>query len=536
MYYLGDFLAGSTVRGMWNTNAVAGESITRATNGTIKIYKDNSTTERTSSNGITDTEDFDSLTGVHHYAIDLSDNTDDGFYAAGHDYFVVLSGATIDGKAINSLLGVFSIENRNIKANVTQFGGTNLTASGGIPEVKVSSLAAAALASIWDALTSGMSTSGSIGKLISDNLDAQVSTRLPTSDITLTGGKVTVGTNDDKTGYALSGSGVSAVQSGLATSTEVMSVQNNTRCVRSVPHIIERPDSGTATYRVELCLYDEAGNMEAPDSAPTIALVNQAGDDLSSRLDSTTMSLVSTGKYRAIYTASDTDDLEQLNWAFTVVENSQTREYINQSLIVDTTAVDFTAADRTKLVAVYDDWADGGRLDNILDARASQSSVNSTPSNVWNYNGFIGPETIGASLQSAIASINTVYLDLVDGGRLDAILDGIKAKTDLISEIYHADVDLRIDDANSRDNYRVTWKKDGERIVSAITDPTIQVVKADESDLIAETAMTANVYTFTYQATGDERLTAGQSVEVVVTATINGGTRTFSAVVGRDSE
>lgn len=129
MYY-GDFAVNSIVRLMWNSNAVAGESITRATNGSIRIYKNNSTTERTSANGITDSEDFDTLTGVHHVNIDTSDNTDAGFYAAGNDYFVVLAAATIDGKTINAYLGSFSIENRNVKANVTQWNGStpnNLT-------------------------------------------------------------------------------------------------------------------------------------------------------------------------------------------------------------------------------------------------------------------------------------------------------------------------------------------------------------------------------------------------------------------------
>lgn len=134
-----------------------------------------------------------------------------------------------------------------------------------------------------------------------------------------------------------------------ASSTEVVAVQNNTRVVRVVPTIIERPDSGTATYRIELLLYDGAGGMEAPDSAPTIALVNQAGTDRSARLDSTTMALVSTGYYRAIYTASDTDALEQLVWTFSVVEGAATRLYGNGSVVVDTTAVDFTTDDRAML-------------------------------------------------------------------------------------------------------------------------------------------------------------------------------------------
>lgn len=170
-------------------------------------------------------------------------------------------------------------------------------------------------AGVWNALTSGLTTVGSIGKLLVDKL----------------GG----------------------VSGQVASQSEVTAIQNNTRVVRVVPEMIERPDSGTQTYRVELLLYDDTGNMEAPDSAPTIALVNQAGTDRSSRLDSTTMSLVATGRYRAIYTADAADALEQLVWTFSVIEGGATRVYGNQSLIVDTTAVDFTSADRTKLDALH---------------------------------------------------------------------------------------------------------------------------------------------------------------------------------------
>lgn len=105
MQYLGDFAEDATVRFGWNTNAIAGESITRATNGTVSVYKDGGTTQSTA--GITDTEDFDSLTGVHLCVIDTSA---DAFYVAGSEYMVVLSAATIDGKTINAVLAHFSIE------------------------------------------------------------------------------------------------------------------------------------------------------------------------------------------------------------------------------------------------------------------------------------------------------------------------------------------------------------------------------------------------------------------------------------------
>ncbi len=107
--YLGDFRTGKTIYSMWNSNAIAGGSITRATNGTISVYKDSSNTQSTT--GVTDTEDKDSLTGVHYVAIDTS--ADGTFYSAGSDFMVVLSAATIDGKTINAFLFQFSLENRS---------------------------------------------------------------------------------------------------------------------------------------------------------------------------------------------------------------------------------------------------------------------------------------------------------------------------------------------------------------------------------------------------------------------------------------
>ena len=111
--YFGDFEEGSTVNFKWNTVDQDGASIARGSPvGDIRIYKDDSATQRTSDAGITDTGDFDGITGVHHVEIDLSDNTDAGFYAAGHDYSVVFVGEDVDGQTVNAVVAHFSIENR----------------------------------------------------------------------------------------------------------------------------------------------------------------------------------------------------------------------------------------------------------------------------------------------------------------------------------------------------------------------------------------------------------------------------------------
>ncbi len=110
--YIGDFVVNSTLRYYYGSSASSGASAARTTAGTYRVYKNISTTERTSTAGITDYSGFDSVTGLNAVTIDLSNNTDAGFYAAGNDYVVVLVGAVVDSLTVNVPLFQFSIENR----------------------------------------------------------------------------------------------------------------------------------------------------------------------------------------------------------------------------------------------------------------------------------------------------------------------------------------------------------------------------------------------------------------------------------------
>jgi hypothetical protein len=83
-----------------------------------------------------------------------------------------------------------------------------------------------------------------------------------------------------------------------------------------VPEVIEVPATGTLTYVADLFVYGSDGTLTVPDSAPTVALINQAAADKSSRLGSTTMTLVETGRYRVVYTSTSGDATEQLVWTF----------------------------------------------------------------------------------------------------------------------------------------------------------------------------------------------------------------------------
>ena len=77
--------------------------------GDIKIHKDGSVTQRSSASGVTVSVDFDGITGCHVAHIDLSDNTDAGYYANGSRYQVRVEGITVDAATLNPWIGAFSI-------------------------------------------------------------------------------------------------------------------------------------------------------------------------------------------------------------------------------------------------------------------------------------------------------------------------------------------------------------------------------------------------------------------------------------------
>lgn len=112
--YYGDFPTSHTSVCMVFDSFAASTGAPSATSnfaaGDIVIFKDGGTTQRSSSAGITVSTSFDTNTGLQMVVIDLSDNTDAGFYAAGHEYSVAVADVTIDGQTIRFWLGSFSIE------------------------------------------------------------------------------------------------------------------------------------------------------------------------------------------------------------------------------------------------------------------------------------------------------------------------------------------------------------------------------------------------------------------------------------------
>lgn len=115
MISFGNLPLNTTIPIFFSTFGSSNESITISGLATsdIKIYKNGSTTERSSTSGFTllDTDgiDFDGLTGIHGFSIDTSDNTDAGFYAAGAFYWVVISSITVNSQTVSFVAASFRL-------------------------------------------------------------------------------------------------------------------------------------------------------------------------------------------------------------------------------------------------------------------------------------------------------------------------------------------------------------------------------------------------------------------------------------------
>ena len=156
--YVGDFKLGRKIYIYWSSYDKSGASITRDTDGSIEVYKDNSLTPKSTANGITSVEDFASITGIHVLTIDTNITAgDSGFWETNHDYFIVVNGAVVDGESVNAVIGTFSIENRfdineDIVSLINKLPELVTTQIG--DQIKIGSLSSEALSSLSSLLKS----------------------------------------------------------------------------------------------------------------------------------------------------------------------------------------------------------------------------------------------------------------------------------------------------------------------------------------------------------------------------------------------
>lgn len=115
---------------------------------------------------------------------------------------------------------------------------------------------------------------------------------------------------------------------------EYFSDGNGSSAVLYVPRFMVKPASGTLVYSWRCHVTGPDGAMKDADSAPTInSLTNQAGTDLSSRLNSTTATKLAAGVYEWEYTSTSTDDVETIEIEAFATLNSNVRSLYAHSLV-----------------------------------------------------------------------------------------------------------------------------------------------------------------------------------------------------------
>jgi plastocyanin len=115
--HLGTVLPGTTLYVPFHTfdsnDPSASVTITGLAATDIEIYKDGSVTQRASDTGYalldTDGIDFDGITGIHGFSVDLASNATAGFFEAGSSYWVVVSAVTVDAATVNFVAATFRI-------------------------------------------------------------------------------------------------------------------------------------------------------------------------------------------------------------------------------------------------------------------------------------------------------------------------------------------------------------------------------------------------------------------------------------------
>lgn len=107
MKHLGDFDTSAVIYGKFTTyRPSTGAAFTLAGTPAISVYKDNSATQSTT--GVTLTADFDSVTGLNHFAIDTS--ADGTFYSAGSFFEIVITTGTVDSvSVVGSVVAGFTL-------------------------------------------------------------------------------------------------------------------------------------------------------------------------------------------------------------------------------------------------------------------------------------------------------------------------------------------------------------------------------------------------------------------------------------------
>lgn len=200
------------------SEAISGLAVTD-----IEIYKDTSVTQRSSDAGYalidTDGIDIDSVVGFNGFSVDLSDNTDAGFYEVGPWYTVVVASITADTQTVNFIAAQFRIVSATRGLAGTALPAAAADAAGGLPISDAGGLD-------MDAILSRIGTPANLGG----------------GTATLAGNLADIEAQTDDIGAA--GAGLTAVPWNAAWDAEVQSEAEDALQTYHLDHLIGVADPG----------------------------------------------------------------------------------------------------------------------------------------------------------------------------------------------------------------------------------------------------------------------------------------------------
>ena len=319
------------------TSHLAGESSAADSTPTAVLYRNGS------ASGVAVTVSTTAQTGVYKATF----TTDSGWDKTDVLHLIVT--ATIDSKTDNELIwdstgDVDAVMRGTDNASTFAAGGNVNVASIDVDAINADSVAAAAVTKIQ----SGLATSSAL---------------------------TTVGANVllilDDTGTTIPGL------------IDAINQSASRRITLATSTAMEIPDSGSFDYQIEMRTFDGDGDLVAADSTPTLAVTGGASGDLAADLSAA--SNPSTGIYRWTLTVASDATVEQIWLDGSATISSATFTARTFSYIADAVAVDFAAADRTKLQAIYDKLPSAsyllGGASSDGSGYATQTSVDDLPTN-----------------------------------------------------------------------------------------------------------------------------------------------------------
>jgi hypothetical protein len=486
----------------------------------IEIYKDGSVTQRASDAGYTllDTDgiDFDSLTGIHGFSIDTGDNTDAGFYTVGSWFHVVVSAVTVDAQTVSFVAAAFRIMAAEGVAGVPDVNAThwNDTAVTTPPAVNVTQLSGdSTAADNAEAFFDGTGYAGTNNVIpsvttVTGNVNGSVgSVTGAVGSVTGAVGSVTGNVGGSVASVATGGISEASFATTAGSFAPLGVLDQGTAQSATGTTIVLRSAAGFANDElIGATVYIVSGT----GAGQSRVITDYVGSTDTATVDTWTTTPSGTIVYKifatppASATAVPAVNLVQVAGSTTDVSALATNV---AAILVDTgttldgklnTIDDFLDTEIAAILAdtneLQTDWANGGRLDLLLDGAASAgdpwtttlpgaygagtagyivgTNVNATVSSRASQTSV---DTIDDFLDTEVAAIladtNELQTDWANGGRLDLILDArasqtsvdtiddfldteiaaIKAKTDSLTFTAANKVDANVLNVNSQD-------------------------------------------------------------------------------------